>query len=879
MPDFERTFRLLTGHDRMLSWQRRLLCDWFRRGQLPDEIDLPAGLGKTSVMVLWLMALAEQLGGRRAERLPLRYVHVVDGQSLVDQASVEAGRLARNLMLQPGLEWMRQALGLAGEGLAVSTLHGAHAGSSRWLANPAAPAIIVGTAEDAVSCLLFDGSGLSHRMRSVHAAMLGVDSLLVMDEIRLMPQAARLLSRLVGEGAATLWPSVPGIRRPVFLPMSVAGCGGGSVFRLEASDLEDEIIAQRLGAVRQLRMERIGTGGAGDEVLAARLADAAWRLACGGKDLPCPRTIVFCDDAGLARRVHDRLQEQQSDGRGQVADVLLLTSERRRLERHAVAEQLYRSGFLPGGGRPKMPVILVAASTVAESMDIEVDRMVCDLVPLDRMILRFGRLTRRAEAGAGRAVLVVDGMMFARGAGARMQRLEGAVRALERLGEDASPAAFMRLRTCAPDLCIQGSSPDPYASCPDVGPPGPVFCNPQEGAIPEEERGDEGLPSEILWRAHLPWRRGAAEPEVEDVAGYLAAAAPHPLEGLEAESSGLASLLVRRAGAVLKRSGSDTETGCGPDDAGAILLSRGGEFEASFSIGRLARMSVAELEGRIEGRMVLCAACLGGLDAEGRLDPAAGGQVPAADAGWPEIWRRCLGFRIRRVTGEGLCRLEQGWNRLFVMDLGWGADDSGDFLVIDVRRSVADGGEREARARGGQSERLPLVAVEVARLAEGLRLPDVPARALELAAAWLDLGRAHDLWQRAFSTRPGGVGDGGGRNGRERAGFHEGWGSLFGMMEQIMPTDLDSELRDLVHHLISRHAGAVPLRSADEVSAMAGGGRARRTRLERRYGQWGLAWLEALLWVAECRAASEDSPPCWRDGCADDIPVRKRGRA
>ncbi len=877
MPDFERTFRSLTGHARMLSWQRRLLCDWFRRGRLPDGIDLPAGLGKTSVMALWLMALAEQLEEGRTERLPLRYVHVVDGRALVDQASIEADRLMRNLALRPELEWMRRALGADGEGLAVSTLHGGLAGSSRWLADPAAPAIIVGTAEDVVSRLLFDGGGLSRRMRSVHAAMLGVDSLMVLDEIRLMPRAARLLFRLVREGARSLWPSVPGIRRPGLLPMSAVGCGGKEVFRLEASDMGDDIIAQRLTAVRQLRVERTGVGGSGDDdARASRLADVAWRLACGG-GTSCMRTIVFCDDADLAQRVHDMLQEQRrADGGLRAPDVLLLTCTRR-LERHAVMERLGRSGFLPEGAGPEAPAILVAASTVAESMDLEADRMVCDLVPLDRMILRFGRLARRAEAGDGRAVVVVDGMTLTRGFDARTERLKGVVRVLERLGEDASQAAFMRLRTHVPELFAQGLSPDPYSSWPGIGTDDRVFHILQDRLQPEKEHEEDTPRSEILWRAHLPWRHGAPEPEVEDVAGYLAAARPHPLEGLEADASGVASLLIGRAGAVLHRSGADVNAGAGPDDAGALVLSRSGEFEAAFTIGRLAEMSVAELGKRIGGRTILCVAGLGGLDAQGRLDPAEGRQVPSVDAGWPERWRCCLGFNMRKVTGEGLCRLERGWNRLFVMNLGRQGNGSGDFLVIDVRHSVAGAGKGERRVRRGGEGRLPLMAVEVARLAGGLQLPDVPARALELAAAWLDLGRAHDLWRRTFGVVPRSDGDAEARNGRGRTGFHEGWNSLFDMMEQIMPTDLDGEIRELVHHLVAGCAGAIPLHAAEEDPAVAGEWRARFGRLERRYGQWGLAWLEALLWVAECRTASEESPPCWRDGCADGLPGQESG--
>ena len=885
MPDFDRTFRLLTGHVRMFSWQRRLFHDWFLGGRLPDEIDLPAGLGKTSVMALWLMALAVQRGEGRKERLPLRYVHVVDDRALVDQASVEAGRLARNLGLRPGLEWMRRALGLGRRGLAVSTLHGEAVGSTRWLADPASPAIIVVTEEEAVSGLLFDGGGPSPRARTARAAMLGVDSLIVVDEIRLMPRFVRLVAGLVGDGTRALWPPVEGIRPPRFLPMSAAGCGGGTTFRLEAADHADGDVARRLEAVRHLRIERTDTGDGTGGVLAARLADAAWRLAHGGgRGAVPPRTVVFCDDGDLARRVHGALRERLSAAPGgrKDMDLLLVSGERRVLERHTVtAARLRAAGFLPGGpAGAKVPAILVASSTVAESMDLGADRMVCDLVSLDRMILRFGRLARGAEAGGGLAVVVVDGVMLARRPEPEAARLDGVVRVLERLGEDGSQAAFLRVRARDPELFARGLPPDPYPPRREADSRGrrlPAWPAVGGSEVPEDGGEDAGA-TEILWRAHLPWRDGVPEPERADVEGYLAAAAPHPLEGLKASPSVVASLLIRRAGEVLRGAEAGTAPG-GKKAHGVVLLSADGGFEEAFTPSRLAGMCVSELQARIEGGTVLCSAGLGGLDAEGRLDPACGGPVASADAGWPEEWRRCLGFRVRRVAGEGLCRLERGWNRLFVMDLARDDGEDGDFLVVDVKRGEGKGSGGNGDRIGGR-ERLSLVAAEVARLAEALELSGEAARALELAGAWLDLGRAHDLWRRAFSAPLGEEGGPGGKGGRGRDGFRDGWGSLFDMMEQIMPMDLDDGIRDLVHHLIGGHGGAVPLTppggaGCGEVAAEAGEeeARVRRARLEARYGHWGLAWLEMLLWVAECRAAPEKSPPCWRDGCPGGAPV------
>lgn len=54
---FDDHFLALTGW-KPLGWQRRLFSGHFAKGDLPSAIDLPTGLGKTSVIVIWLLALA-----------------------------------------------------------------------------------------------------------------------------------------------------------------------------------------------------------------------------------------------------------------------------------------------------------------------------------------------------------------------------------------------------------------------------------------------------------------------------------------------------------------------------------------------------------------------------------------------------------------------------------------------------------------------------------------------------------------------------------------------------------------------------------------------------------------------------------------------------
>ena len=55
--DFAECFKCLTGYEPM-HWQSRLYKDKFSKGNIPSAIAIPTGLGKTSVIHIWLIALA-----------------------------------------------------------------------------------------------------------------------------------------------------------------------------------------------------------------------------------------------------------------------------------------------------------------------------------------------------------------------------------------------------------------------------------------------------------------------------------------------------------------------------------------------------------------------------------------------------------------------------------------------------------------------------------------------------------------------------------------------------------------------------------------------------------------------------------------------------
>jgi CRISPR-associated endonuclease/helicase Cas3 len=149
---FRTTFADLTGNERgHFPWQWALYQE-FEAGRFPPSCDLPTGLGKTSVIALWLIASAHS-----PRPVPRRLVYVVDRRAVVGQATEVAKRLREQVDRDDAF---KRALGLEKRSLPISTLRGQHVDNKEWLEDPASPAIIVGTVDMIGSRLLFSGYGL-----------------------------------------------------------------------------------------------------------------------------------------------------------------------------------------------------------------------------------------------------------------------------------------------------------------------------------------------------------------------------------------------------------------------------------------------------------------------------------------------------------------------------------------------------------------------------------------------------------------------------------------------------------------------------------------------------------------------------------------------
>jgi CRISPR-associated endonuclease/helicase Cas3 len=156
-------------------------------------------------------------------------------------------------------------------------------------------------------------------------------------------------------------------------------------------------------------------------------------------------------------------------------------------------------------------------------------------------------------------------------------------------------------------------------------------------------------------------------------------------------------------------------------------------------------------------------------------------------------------------------------------------------------------------------EHLDATGEAARRIARRAGLDEAVTAALVAAARWHDVGKNRTTWQRAIGNHNAGNPLAKTSHGRFDYGMCPGYrhelGSLLDATRDAEIADMPE--RDLVLHLIaSHHARSRPYfpetawdpTVSDEQNRTAIAEASRRySRLQRRFGRWGLAWLESLM--------------------------------
>jgi CRISPR-associated endonuclease/helicase Cas3 len=906
---FVERFQALTGHGPYL-WQTRLY-EGLLAGEQYTALDLPTGLGKTSIIPLWLLARAA------GAPLPRRLVYVVDRRAVVDQASAVADEIADHLHAEAtGIAAdLREALGLTGAAtLPVSTLRGQRVDNRRWLEDPGATAIVVGTVDMIGSRLLFEGYGVSRGMRPVHAGLLGVDSLIVIDEAHLVPPFEAMVRQASAMGDQD-WSCAPERLASSLRLVSLSATGrerpGARVFRLTDEDQEDSAVRARLMAAKRLRMLPDATPNSAVE----RLADEAWSYGQGGR-----RVVVFCNsrrtaqavESGLADRVR---KEKDRFGKGAKLTALLVGERRYR-------ERLFLTGdrdlgipaspvfarFAPGAppdpdGRP---AFLIATSAGEVGIDLDADDLICDLVPWERMVQRLGRVNRRANPGEARICVIP----VAKDKEAEDDISDEDLRRLRAPfdspswpfgddgAKDASPGSLgtLKLEPGLAATLLAASTPEPLR---------PTLTRPileswsltsleQHTGRPKVQPWLRGWvetepQTTMVWRRLFPLRPGdeTGPPSRDLKAFFEVAAPPHISESLSASSWRVAQILRECAGAFLKAvaktgAGATMDAGFQDEDSQAlsahlpvvVMLSADQTVNDVWSPARLAEADLETLTRAIAYGTVILDARLRGLDENGLLDAKAKTDTLTIDVRPRSLWSLPLETTAGRRITMGDRPAPDGYWRLDEFRWSSSDGDDADGLWIEVWRGPGanPGDPAISRQPRSLSDHHTDTGRHAARIAESLGLRSPWHELLVAAAEAHDLGKDRMLWQNAMNARrdagrPYAKTEGGG-DGRALNGYRHEFGSLRDVLaspESHLPPKVadDPDLRDLALHLILAHHGRArptikaydPDQLPSQSPALAQGAALRFARLQARWGPWGLAWWESLLRAADWAAS------------------------
>lgn len=897
-------------------WQESLLDRFLdsKRG-LPPGLDIPTGLGKTSVMAIWLVAKAH------GAALPRRLIYVVDRRVVVDQATAVAEALRQFVEESPDV---KRRLGLSKQ-LPISTLRGQHIDNREWTEDPVSPAIIIGTVDMIGSRLLFEGYGVSRKMRPYHAGLLGADALVVLDEAHLVPPFEGLLEtiamfpkKFAPRNAGN--PIMPTFR---LMTLSATGKRKADLVGLTEGDFEEGTEShRRLCAKKRLTFHTHNTDGDFTEWMVAR----AWELR-QLQDQP-QRVLIFCNRRKDAEQVCSTIQKTAKTDSVSI-DCELLVGGRRVLERQHAASQLDSQGWFAGAMvRPEKPTFLIATSAGEVGVDLDADHLVCDLVEWERMVQRLGRVNRRGHGDARVMVLLEkkpepnarEKKALAKSPSerddkerktverfeeksARPRQLRQPFDHLPKDGEeiDVSPLSLRKLRLDAEvnDFAAEREQTEAkekaaiLAKASSPAPLRPELTRPLVDAwsmtslkehtgrpkIDPWLRGwveDDRPQTQVAWRTHLPVRLNGKPREALDsrkVTRYFEAAPIHISEILETETDEVFSKIEARTKALLKIKADEREIAL--DDVVGFLLDASREVDGDplhlrdlvFEGGD--KNAKDDLRRRLAHRLLVLDARFGGLHENGLLDPSIKTEVHTADddAEWmkSEDGIPIVRFKILREKAPF-----SNWARIARIPLNETDDSPATEWLFIYKWKVDGGGEDDRSVSQFQGLKIHQEFAEqcMKKMVESLQLPADLSEALCLAALIHDEGKDCDRWQDAFNARRD---DGrpyakteGPISQAKLGGFRHELLSMIRAREDDSWKKLPPELQDLVLHLIAAHHGfARPFIGIDgcddfppsaleyEAAQIA----LRFARLQKQWGPWGLAWLESLLRAADQQAS------------------------
>lgn len=879
-PDFAEFFRAVTADDNgprfdPLPWQAAAAERYVADGRLPDAITVPTGMGKTSVMLVHLYALALDVHrhGPAGRTVPLRCFHLVERRVVVDEAARTAKRAAdavdqarRGDTLWPVREALVQLIPPPMRGfepiVATESLHGRRprrADPRAWL-RPVGALLVTATVTQVVSRALFHGVGVSWRMAPMHAAIAGMDRLVLVDEPHLSVPGVTALRE--SEAVQRAAPVSLGVRvgQTVTLGATIPEelLAAGNRLDINAADRAHPVASRLLNAPRTLRFHTVtpATGTAAHtavEKAMARGAAEAYRAdRVRGDDAAAgdAGVLVFCNTVAATRRIADLLDKAKTPMR--------------------VVHGRFREGDQQV--RIDRDAVTVATQTLEVGADLDGVHVITQCPSLAALVQRAGRCNRRGRL----ATAFVD--VYAAGAvdpgtaavyGEYASRLRDTLAQLvPENGLDMSPTG---LETLVPALKAAADGPL------DPPPPRTAVLSTQvaEYAAYTSERYTFPTAA-FLYGPDTPreddvrvaWRAEGLD-LLNDIPVMKDETVAVPLEGLRD--------ILRRADGMKVQDRGDGDT-----EATTVAVNRTGRRVSQDILAKVRVMGAdncwktpADLTDITPGIAVVLAADLGGYTVTGGVDPADATVVPdiselvarhRGDGRWllpqGDLARDLLDSLLDDPSGQGARRMAAD-----ALDISAGDEDPGlDVLLLadDTRVGIIDRTRAPARERPDKDDIVTLddhsyqVGTWTAATASVLPLPSAIADRLTAAGHAHDVGKA----DRRFQIRLGNLrfAGGGAAWAKSRRRYTAVYDARL-LAQSGLPAEWRHEMLSadgiddcLTRHIVLAHHGRARPLVFHEREVCTGHVDVFDT-LTSMYGPWGLALLETVMRWADHRAS------------------------
>jgi len=416
---FKDFFAKATGNPSPYPYQEAFAED----RELPDLLNVPTGVGKTATAILGWLYRRRFASADIQKSTPRRLVYCLPMRTLVEQTRDctvtwldQLGQFAGTVKYTDETKTHVKSYTLDLEnhpnGIAVHLLMGG-ADATKWDEHPERDAILIGTQDMLLSRAMNHGYGMSRYRWPMHFGLLNNDCLWVMDETQLMgvgltttAQLQGLRSKLTTYGVThSLWMSATLDAEPIATVDHQEPESGWRRSRLEKEDYEDPKVLKLWQANKPCGPSSVTLTSENMKLADMRKAKGKSKgNAVASYVGALADEVVAAHQAGtLTLIVVNRVNRAQglmqaiqdrTEATEPTIEVDLVHSRFRPADRDETQRRALDEKSIPAGGR-----ILVATQAIEAGVDVSSTTLFTELAPWPSLVQRFGRCNRRGVCG------------------------------------------------------------------------------------------------------------------------------------------------------------------------------------------------------------------------------------------------------------------------------------------------------------------------------------------------------------------------------------------------------------------------------------------------------------------------------------------------